>query len=55
MSVRLHLADFNLHRSRSAAGGRCSEAEMEQNNEYEEGRSSPTEYDYVLIRMVVTR
>ena len=53
MSVRSPLADFNLHRSRSAARGRCSEAEMEQNNEYEEGRSSPTEYDYVLIRMVV--
>ena len=49
-SVRPHLADFNLHRSRSAAGGRCSEAEMEQNNEYEEGRPKP---DYVLIRMVV--
>ena len=37
----------------TAAGGGCSEPEMEQNNEYEEGRSSPTEYDYVLIRMVV--
>ena len=49
------LRTVNLHRSRSAAGGRCSEAEMEQNNEYEEGRPSPTEYDYVLLRMVVTR
>ena len=29
MSVQLPLADFNLRRSRSAAGGRCSEAEGE--------------------------
>ena len=47
------LRTVNLHRSRSAAGGRCSEAEMEQNKESEERASALTESDYVLIRMVV--
>ena len=37
----------------SAAGGRCREAEEEQNKESEERASALTESDYVLIRMVV--
>ena len=40
-------------REPTAAGGRCSEAEMEQNKESEERDSALTESDYVLIRMVV--
>ena len=37
----------------TAAGGRCREAEEEQNKESEERDLSLTESDYVLIRMVV--
>ena len=41
MCVQLYWRTANLRRSRSAAGGGCSEAEGEQSNEQEGGRTKP--------------